>query len=67
MEIKRSRVVLFPEDLRNFSGGGTKTNYRLYNTIRSNFGLGKKVRITTYHVRDYFNIAIEDVNQAIFG
>lgn len=67
MEVKCSRVILFPEDLRSFSGGGTKTNYRLYNDIRSAFQLSKKVRITIYHVRDYFHITLEDVIDAIFN
>ncbi|WP_170311256.1 hypothetical protein [Pedobacter ureilyticus] len=66
MEAKRLRVVLFPEDLRSFSGGGTKTNYRLYNEIRAKFQLEKKVRITIYHVRDYFHIPLEDVIHGIF-
>ncbi|MNK58854.1 hypothetical protein D3C87_779510 [compost metagenome] len=66
MEVTCSRVILFPEDLRSFSGGGTKTNYRLYNDIRSKFQLEKKVRITIYHVRDYFHITLEDVVHAIF-
>ncbi len=66
MEAKYSRVILFPEDLQYFSGGGFRTNYRLYNDIRNKFGLDKKVRITIYHVRDYFNISLEDVIHGVF-
>lgn len=61
------RIVLFPEDLSNVSGGGNKTLYRLYNTIRDSVGLRKGIRITIYHVRDYFKISLEDVIHGVFG
>ncbi len=64
---KPQRIILFPEDLSSFSGGGSKTLYRLYNTIREKFGLDKKIRLTIYHIRDYFKISLEDVIHAIFG
>lgn len=67
MSFHTSRVVLFPADLLCFSGGCARGSYRLYNKIRLKFKLEKSVRITIFHVRDYYQITIEDVLQAIFG
>ncbi|RZL43708.1 MAG: hypothetical protein EOP00_22350 [Pedobacter sp.] len=62
-----SRIILFAEDLRAFSAGSDKSNYRLYKCIHTKYGLDKNARVTIYHVRDYFKISIEDVMHSVFG
>lgn len=63
---KRNRVVLYPMDLKPFCEGSPELANKLYEEIRDHVGLRESIPITTFHVRDYLKIDLEEVNKAIF-
>ncbi|RWU09887.1 hypothetical protein [Pedobacter chitinilyticus] len=63
----RKRVIIHPYDLLYHFCGCEKSCYNLYHDIRETFNLPKDRKITIFHIRDYYNISLEDARIAIFG
>ena len=61
---KPQRKILYPEDLRAFCAGSDRSCQRLYKNIHTAYKLAKGVRITVYHLRNYFGISKEDMDDA---
>lgn len=60
------RVVLYPTDLKPFCLGSESSVYRLYDKIKTRFNIDKEARVTIFHIRDFYNITIQEVIWTIF-
>ncbi|WP_169303340.1 hypothetical protein [Pedobacter cryophilus] len=55
------RLVVYPADIKLLTGKSDKAVYKECHRIREKFGLGKKDKLTTIHVKDFYHITLEEL------
>ena len=62
MENKKRRVFVYPADLKRWAPEKSdKAVYCLYHQIQATFNLARNRCLTIFHMRDYYNVSLDDV------
>ena len=62
MSNKKGRVFVYPADLKTWAPEKSdKAVYGLYHQIQATFNLARNRCLTIFHMRDYYNISLDDI------